>query len=223
MSRFEVSDTFKTGIYDYDNSLFYINMNDAKRILKMKGSISGIGIWIHDIYDAEKISNEINSIFPFPYSTKNWMQMNQSIFTALKLEKTAMFIILTLIVFVAAFNIASSLIMMVMEKTKDIAILKAMGATNKTIKKIFVINGLSIGLVGTFFGVVFGVFICFLLKNYQFIHLPDAYPFSTIPINLNFYDVLIIAISTILICFLAAVYPANKASKLDPVEAIRYA
>jgi lipoprotein-releasing system permease protein len=133
-----------------------------------------------------------------------------------------MFVILTLIIFVAAFNIASSLIMMVMEKTKDIAILKAMGATHRSIRKIFVLNGLIIGFVGTFFGVGLGLLTCFLLKRYHFIELPAAYPFSTLPVQLEWLDVAAIAASAMLICFLATLYPAIQASRLNPVDAVRY-
>ena len=240
MYRFEISGIFGTGFSEYDKALFYINISEASRILKMQytskndigyknGSnkqtkmyVTGIGIWLKDIYDAKSISKDLATQYQFPYKLKTWHEMNRSLFTALKLEKTAMFIILILIIFVAAFNIASSLIMLVMEKTKDIAILKAMGATDKAIKKIFIINGLAIGLIGTVIGLFSGVFVCLILQRYKFIKLPDAYPFSTIPINLNFHDVLIIAVSTIAICFFASFYPATKASKLDPVEALRY-
>jgi lipoprotein-releasing system permease protein len=133
-----------------------------------------------------------------------------------------MFIILTLIILVAAFNIASALIMMVMEKTKDIAVLKAMGAANKTIRKIFIIQGMFIGIMGTIIGTFSGVLVCFFLKKYDFIQLPDAYPFSTLPVQLEALDVLVISVSAIIICFFSTLYPAHKASKMDPVEALRY-
>ena len=112
--------------------------------------------------------------------------------------------------------------MMVMEKTKDIAVLKAMGATNRTIRKIFIIQGMIIGFLGTFLGTLSGIVICFILKKYDFIQLPDAYPFSTLPVQLEYLDVLMISISAIIICFFSTLYPSYKASKMDPVEAIRY-
>jgi lipoprotein-releasing system permease protein len=141
----------------------------------------------------------------------------------LKLEKTVMFIILTLIVLVAAFNIASSLIMMVMEKKKDIAILKAMGATDSSIRKIFVFKGMIIGLIGTSLGALLGFGICALLSRYHFIELPgDVYYLTTLPVRLQLLDVVIIAVSALFICFLATLYPARQAARLDPVEAIRY-
>ena len=150
------------------------------------------------------------------------MQINKSLFAALKLEKTAMFIILTLIILVAAFNIASALIMMVMEKTRDIAVLKAMGATNRAIRKIFMYKGMIIGSFGTVIGTAAGVGLCFILKKYDFIHLPDAYPFATLPVQLNYPDVAVIAASALAICFISTLYPSYKASKMDPAEALRY-
>ena len=141
----------------------------------------------------------------------------------MKLEKKVMFIILALIILVAAFNIASSLIMMVMQKTRDIAILKTMGATDSSIKRIFVFKGMVIGVLGTVLGVCLGLLICVLLKNYSFIELPgDIYYITTLPVKLKAMDVLTIAVSALAICFAAPLYPAHQASRLDPVEAIRY-
>ena len=149
--------------------------------------------------------------------------MNQNLFSALKLEKYVMFVILTLNILVAAFNIASSLIMMVMEKTKDIAILKAMGATNKSIRKIFIYKGVVIGFIGTSLGVILGSILCMLLKHYKFIELPgDVYYITTLPVRLEIFDVILIAIAAMAISFLSTLYPAHQASKLNPVEAIRY-
>jgi lipoprotein-releasing system permease protein len=151
------------------------------------------------------------------------MQMNHNLFSALKLEKTVMFIILALIVLVAAFNIASTLIMMVMGKTRDIAILKAMGAMDSSIRKIFIFNGMIIGFMGTSLGVCLGFIMCKLLEKYKFIELPgDVYYISTLPVRLEALDVFIIAAAAMVICFVATLYPARQASKLNPVEAIRY-
>jgi lipoprotein-releasing system permease protein len=134
-----------------------------------------------------------------------------------------MFIILTLIILVAAFNIAGTLIMVVMEKTKDIAILKAMGATNKNIRKIFVYKGMIIGLMGTVLGEVLGYFLCGLLKRYKFIELPsDIYYISTLPVQIEIFDTMLIALAAMIICYLATLYPANRAASLNPVEAFRY-
>lgn len=223
MKRFKVAGLFESGMYEYDGSLAYINLKDAQKILHMEGAVTGIEVRVKDIYDARNIAEKIVSNLGFPYWAKDWMQMNHNLFSALKLEKTVMFIILALIVLVAAFNIASTLIMMVMGKTKDIAILKAMGAQDSSIKKIFIFNGMIIGFVGTTLGVCLGFIMCELLEKYKFIELPgDVYYISTLPVRLNPMDVLIIAAAALIICFVATLYPARQASKLNPVEAIRY-
>ena len=223
MKRFKVAGLFESGMYEYDGSLAYINLKDAQKILHMEGAVTGIEVRVKDVYDARNIAEKIVSNLGFPYWAKDWMQMNHNLFSALKLEKTVMFIILALIVLVAAFNIASTLIMMVMGKTKDIAILKAMGAMDSSIRKIFIFNGMIIGSVGTTLGVCLGCIMCELLEKYKFIELPgDVYYISTLPVRLNPMDVLIIAAGALIICFVATLYPARQASKLNPVEAIRY-
>jgi len=223
MKRFKVAGLFESGMYEYDRSLAYIHIKDAQKILRMGDSVNGIEVRVNDIYNARNIAGRIVKELGFQYWARDWMQMNQNLFSALKLEKTVMFIILALIVLVAAFNIASTLIMMVMEKTKDIAILKAMGATNKSIRKIFVFKGIVIGSIGTILGVCLGFILCTVLKYYQFIELPgDVYYITTLPVKLELLDVVIIASAAMAISFLATLYPARQASKLDPVEAIRY-
>ena len=223
MKRFEVVGLFESGMYEYDGSLAYIDLEDAQKILNMKGSVTGIEVRVDDIYNARNIAKKIVSKLGFPYWARDWMRMNHNLFSALKLEKTVMFIILALIVLVAAFNIASTLIMMVMGKTKDIAILKAMGAMDSSIRKIFIYKGMIIGAVGTLLGVCLGFIICKLLEKYKFIQLPgDVYYISTLPVRLEALDVLMIASAAMVICFLATLYPASQASKLNPIEAIRY-
>ncbi|MCP4671752.1 MAG: lipoprotein-releasing ABC transporter permease subunit [Desulfobacula sp.] len=222
MKRFVVKDIFDSGMYEYDNALAYVNLKQAQQLCGANNKISAIGIWIDNVFEVKKVKNDLSDILNYPFYLRDWMDINKSLFSALKLEKTAMFIILTLIILVAAFNIASALIMMVMEKTRDIAVLKTMGATNKTIRTIFILKGMIIGLIGTMTGTILGVAACFILKKYDFIQLPDAYPFSTLPVQLEFFHVLIIAISAITICFFSTLYPSYKASKMDPVEALRY-
>lgn len=228
MKRFRVTGLFKSGMYEYDGSLAYIRLQDAQKILRMEDTVTGIEIRVTDIYKAReigtRIADELNRKDTYPsYWTRDWMQMNKNLFSALRLEKTVMFIILALIVLVAAFNIASSLIMMVMEKTRDIAILKAMGATDRSIGKIFVFKGMAIGTSGTVLGCGLGFFLCELLKRYEFVKLPgDVYYITTLPVLLNVQDVAIIAVSAVVICFLATLYPARQAAGLDPVEALRY-
>lgn len=223
LKRFRVVDFFQSGMYQYDEAYAFTRLPDAQAIMKNGDMVSGIEIRVDDIYRADQIARGIEANVGFPYWTKDWMRMNDNLFSALKLEKTAMFIILTLIVLVAAFNIASTLIMMVMEKTRDIAILKAMGATDASIRRIFVFKGMVIGTVGTVLGGILGFVICVLLKRYKFIELPgDVYYFTALPVQLQITDVLVIAGASLLICFLATLYPARQASRLNPVEAIRY-
>ncbi|CAN2041539.1 lipoprotein-releasing system permease protein [Candidatus Magnetomoraceae bacterium gMMP-15] len=223
MKRFVVKGFIESGMYEFDSSFAYIDIKAAQKILRIGDTVTGIELKLDDVYKAGEVASKIEKKLGFPYWTKDWIQMNQNLFSALKLEKVTMFIILTLIVLVAAFNIASTLIMMVMERTRDIAILKTMGATARTIRKIFVLNGMIIGAVGTTLGVCFGFILCFLLKHYKFIELPaGVYYVTTLPVNLNIFDIILIACSAMVICFLATLYPASQAAKLDPVEALRY-
>ena len=223
MKRFRVVGLFESGMYEYDGSLAYIRLDEAQKLLHMENAVSGIEVRVHDVYKAGEISRKIASGLGFPYWCRDWMQLNRNLFSALKLEKNVMFIILALIILVAAFNIASSLIMMVMEKTKDIAILKAMGATDKSIRRIFIFKGMTIGVTGTAIGVSLGFILCKLLERYKFIELPgDVYYISKLPVLLKTFDVVSIATASLVICFLATLYPARQASRLDPVEAIRY-
>lgn len=222
MKQFVVTGTFKSGMSEYDSSLAYARLDQVQALVGAKGKISAFGIWTDQIFKVKELSQNALGFITYPYYLRNWMDINHSLFSALKLEKTAMFVILTLIILVAAFNIASALIMMVMEKTRDIAVLKAMGATNSMIRRIFIIKGMIIGIIGTGIGTTLGVVICFILKRYEFIKLPEAYPFSTLPVQLEYSDVTLIAVSALVICFLSTLYPSYKASRMNPVEAIRY-
>ncbi len=223
MKKFVVKGSFNTGMYEYDSTLAYMNIEDARHILRFGKKISGIEIRLTDIYKAQKVAGIIRKKLGPGFIVKDWGMMNRNFFSALRLEKTAMFVILSLIVLVAAFNIAGSLVMMVMEKTRDIAILKAMGARNKSIKKIFVFKGMCIGAAGTLAGVFLGSILCFLLKHYEFIKLPrDIYYITTLPVKVNITDIIIIAVSALLISFIATLYPARQASGLDPAKAFRY-
>jgi lipoprotein-releasing system permease protein len=222
MKQFVITGTFKSGMSEYDSSLAYARLDQVQALVGAKGKISAFGIWTDQIFKVKELSQNALGFVDYPYYLRNWMDINHSLFSALKLEKTAMFVILTLIILVAAFNIASALIMMVMEKTRDIAVLKAMGATNAMIRRIFIIKGMIIGFIGTGIGTILGVVICFILKRYEFIKLPEAYPFSTLPVQLEYSDVILIAVSALVICFLSTLYPSFKASRMNPVEAIRY-
>jgi lipoprotein-releasing system permease protein len=214
---------FDTGMYEYDSSLAYVSITTAQDFLELGASVHGLELKVDDIYRASAIAAELEKKLGFGYVVKDWISMNKNLFSALKLEKTAMFIILALIVLVAAFNIISTLIMVVMSKGKDIAILKSMGATSKGIMKIFIYEGLVIGLTGTVLGVIGGLVLCEVLSRYDFIKLPsDVYPITTLPIKILPMDVTLVAVSAALITLIATIYPSWQASKIDPAVALRY-
>jgi len=214
---------FDTGMYEYDSSLAYISLTTAQDFLDLDQDVHGLELKVDDIYRASEIAAELEKKLGFGYIVKDWISMNKNLFSALKLEKTAMFIVLALIVLVAAFNIISTLIMVVMSKGKDIAILKSMGATSRGIMRIFVYEGLVIGLTGTVLGVIGGLALCEILSKYQFIKLPsDVYPITTLPIKVLPMDVTMVAISAALITLLATIYPSWQASKIEPAIALRY-
>lgn len=220
---FQVVGIFESGMYEYDNTLAYVNLPVAQQFLGIGDVVLGIEVKISNIYKARDIAENLQSILGSPFWVRDWMQMNQTLFSALKLEKVVMFIILTLIVLVAAFNIVSSLIMLVMEKTRDIAIMKTMGATTASIRKIFVVEGLMIGISGTFLGILGGFVLCALLKKYKFIELPEVvYGIKTLPVNVETLDVALIALAAVLLSLVATLYPSRQAAKLHPAEALRY-
>lgn len=223
--KFQVVGLFKSGLYGYDRNLAFISLRTAQSLLGKKGEVGSIEIRVTDITRADRIREKITeSLGGYPYYATDWMQNSstRSYFRALKLEKTVMFIILALIILVASFNIASTLIMMVMDKRKDIAILRTMGASDKQIRRIFVCKGMVIGMIGTFLGGCIGVILCGLLSRYQFIKLDsDIYPIDKLPVDLQSIDVIAISLTALAICFIATIYPARKASMLNPVEAIR--
>ena len=223
VARFRVVGLSESGMYEYDSSFAYVSLEEAGRLMGMEGRATGVEAKVDDIYQAGRIAARIKEELGYPYWAKDWMQSNRNLFSALKLEKVVMFIILVLIVMVAAFNIISTLIMVVMDKTKDIAVLMTLGATRKTIRRIFALEGLLIGVAGTFAGTISGGLLCYLLRRYEFIHLPsDVYYISTLPVALSPGILILVGGSSILICFLATLYPARQASLVEPAEAIRY-
>ncbi|MBI5048316.1 MAG: lipoprotein-releasing ABC transporter permease subunit [Deltaproteobacteria bacterium] len=223
IARFKISGIFEFGMYEYDSSMAFISIESANRFFRMGDTATGVEVKIKDIYQAEKMAKSIQKAIGGFYYVRTWMDMNKNLFSALKLEQAAMFIILLLIVIVAALNIISTLIMVVMEKGKDIAILKSMGATAGGIMRIFMIEGLVIGVIGTTIGIFGGVFLSAMLKKYQFIKLPgDVYTIATLPVKMDPFLITMIAVASLCISFLATLYPAWQASKMDPVEALRY-
>ncbi|KJS32102.1 MAG: ABC transporter permease [Desulfatitalea sp. BRH_c12] len=223
MKRFVVVDFFQTGMYEYDGSLAFLRLEDAQALSHARGTASAVEIRVRRIFDTAVMGRRIVAQLGETYRFRDWMQLNKNLFSALKLEKAAMFITLTLITLVATFSITSSLVMLVLEKIKAIAILRTMGATAKSIKWIFVMQGLLIGMIGTGTGVILGTGLCYLQRAYKLIRLPgDVYYITALPIDLKLTDVAIVAVSALLICFLATLYPAQQASRFDPVEVIRY-
>ena len=174
---------FNSGMYDYDLNLIFTNLKTGQEMLGLDNQFSAVAIRLDNLYLADKVREELSNILGFDYNLKTWMEANQNFFAALKLEKITMFIILTLIVLVASFNIVSALVVLVVEKTKDIGILKAIGMTSVRIRNIFTYEGLIIGILGTFFGTLGGILLCGLLKKYQFIKLPeDIYYIDRLPV-----------------------------------------
>ena len=231
MKRFRVKGIFYSGMYEFDIKNAYVSIESAQKFFSMGDRVTGIAIKTNDIYKVKEIGSEIRRRMGFPFWTTDWMEMNRNLFSALRLEKIIMFIILILIVLVAAFNIISTLIMVVMEKNKDIAILKSMGASSRSILKIFVIEGGVIGVVGTTLGAILGLVIAFNLEKitefvenlFGFKILPsDVYYIDKFPSQVNSLDVGLIIVTAIGISLLATLYPSWRASKLDPAEALRY-
>jgi lipoprotein-releasing system permease protein len=213
---------FDSGMYEYDVGLAYLSMSKLQDLLGMPGAVTGIEVRVDDIYRSSQVANSIERELGYPYRTTDWQEMNGSLFAALKLEKTTMFVILILIVVVAAFNIVSTLIMIVRNKTKEIGILRSMGSTAQSVMKIFILEGLLIGSVGTAMGVVGGMLLSWIVGKYRFISLPeDVYFIDTLPVHMEVRDFLTVCIAALLITLLATIYPARKASQLTPVEAIR--
>jgi lipoprotein-releasing system permease protein len=221
--RFRVVKRFNSGLYEFDATSAFIALDRAQEFFNMSDMVTGIEVRVEDVYRVDRVTDVLKQELSEGFVIKDWQEMNQNLFAALKLEKLAMFIILVMIVFVAAFNIVSTLIMMVMEKNRDIAILKSMGATDRSIMKIFMYEGLIIGLFGTFLGMISGLLICGALKRFEIIKLdPSVFYMTTLPVKIVATDILIITVASCILCFIATLYPAWRASRLDPVEAIRY-
>lgn len=223
VKAFKLAGIFEVGMFEYDSNLVMVNIRQAQEFFGFKGAVTGIEVRISDIYMAAVVRERIQKSLGFSYYAKDWMQMNKNLFSALRLEKFAMFVILILIILVASFNIVSTLIMNVIEKQREIAILKTIGATNKGIMSIFVIQGFFIGLAGTAIGLTGGYALSYILNTYQIIKLPpDIYYLSHLPVKMKLSDFLAVSSSAIIISFLSTIYPAWQAAKLDPIEPLRY-
>lgn len=221
--RFIVVGFFKSGMHEYDAKLVYMNLPDAQSFFELGDAVSNIEIRVQDVYQAEEVAKRIQRKLGFPYGAQDWTRLWPNLFSALKLEKTVYFLVLLLMVIIGAFNIISTLIMVVMEKKKDIAVLQSMGASRRSIRRIFLIKGCVIGAVGTILGVLFGYGICLLIAHYQFIQLPEGvFLISTVPVRIHLGNFVLVGLASFLVCLLASIYPARHAAKMDPVEIIRY-
>lgn len=221
--RFIVTGIFNTGLYEFDSSMALIRLEAGQNLFNLDGDISYIQVRIEDVFRAPKIAAKIQEIVPPMAYTMTWMELNESLFSALKLEKNIMFLTITLIVIVAALNIIATLILMVMEKTRDIGILMAMGATSRNIRKIFFLQGAMIGVIGTVAGTILGLVWCALANAFELIKIPvDIYQISFVPFRIKLLDLFLIVGITLLISFISTLFPSHRAAKVDPVIALKY-
>jgi len=225
MRQFEITGTFTTGMYDYDMQNVYTTLEDSQELLGITqpGVVGGVGIRTTDPSIAQEVTEEIQELLGFPYYTQSWIVTNQALFSALALEKIVMGLILGLIVLVAAFNIVSTLVMVVADRTREIGILKAMGMTRSGIMRVFVLQGAWIGIMGTLVGTVLGVLVSVAIERYELIRIPpDVYFVDHLPVSLRAIDLARIVTASIAISFLATIYPSRRAAALEPVDAIRH-
>ncbi len=221
--RYAVVGLFDSGMHEYDRSLVFMNLVDAQRFFVLGDTVTSIEIRVRDVKKAQEVAGGIQRRMGFPYLAEDWTRLWPNLFSALRLERWVYILVLLLMVLIAAFNIVSTLIMMVMEKRRDIAVLRSMGASRSSIRRIFLLKGCIIGVVGTLLGVLLGYGICLLIQEYQFIELPqDVFLVSTVPVRISALHFLAVGLASFVICLLASIYPARQAATLDPVEVIRY-
>jgi lipoprotein-releasing system permease protein len=223
--QFEVTGTFTLGLYDYDQTNLYARLQDVQDLMGTLESdeVSGIGVRGPNAWEASELAERIQEALGYPYDAQSWAVTNRALFSALALEKLAMWVILFLIVVVASFNIVSTLVMVVVDRTREIGILKSMGMTNRRILHVFMLQGVWIGVIGTSVGTALGCFLAWLLDTYEIIQIPpDVYFVDRLPVALHMFDVVLIYVASVAVAFLATIYPARQASRLEPVEAIRH-
>ncbi len=221
VKKFEVRGIFETGMYEYDASMAYISIPDAAGLFKIDG-VSGIHLKTDDFFNADKIADHINEMYTDRYDAVDWKQMHKNLFSWMELEKIGMFIALSLIIAVAAFNIISTLVMIVMEKRQEIGILKTMGSIPAAVSRIFMGIGLAVGIVGCLLGWALGYTLCWLQLRFNIVHLPpEIYFISSLPIDMHPFDFLVVGLAAVFLCFLATIYPARRAAKSSVVEVLR--
>ena len=223
LKKFRVISVFNSGFYPYDAGQAYISLTAAQKFFSMRDSLSGIEVRLHDVYRSKTVAKSVIETLGAEYTIQDWSEMNKSLFSAIGLEKLAMFLVAALITLVAAFNIVSTLVMMVIEKQADIATLKSIGATSASIMKIFMLEGIVIGTIGTCIGTAMGIVACWAADTFQWIRLDSgSYFLKYLPFTVTQGDVALVMLASLLICFLSTLYPARQASKLDPVVVFRY-
>jgi lipoprotein-releasing system permease protein len=222
MRRFVVVGIIKTGMSEIDSAVVFMGLADAQRFFEMEGAVTNVEMRIGDVKDSRAVAERLQKQLGFPYFAEDWTRLWPNLFSALELEKTVYFLVLLLMILVGAFNIVSTLVMVVMEKRKDIAILRSMGATGQSIRKIFLFKGCVIGVVGTVLGVFLGLLVCGLIAQYEFALPEGMFLISTVPVRIYWSNFLLVAVASFLVCLLASLYPSRQAAKLDPVEIIRY-
>lgn len=221
--RYRVEGIFSSGMYEYDANLVFMNLKNAQTLFEMRDLASGVSVALNDAERADSAKHAWQSRLKYPFVVRTWMDLNRTLLGALKLEKTVMFLILALIVLVACLNIAGSLTILVMDKTKDIGVLKALGAAPGNILKIFAVNGLTVGVIGAGAGLVIGAALCWALGRFRLVDLPrDIYYLDRLPVRMGAFDTAAILGVAVLLAFLSSLYPAFSAARLDPVKALRY-
>ncbi|MCP4805669.1 MAG: ABC transporter permease [Proteobacteria bacterium] len=221
VKAFRVAGIYYSGMYEYDTKWTYVTIEDAQEFLKMGDAVTGIEVTVEDIYGVDPVALDIEAALQYPYYTRHWKNLNRHLFDALRLEKQVMGLILSLIVSVASLNIVGTMILVVLTKGREIAIMKAMGATSNQIRAIFMSEGVIIGVVGAVLGTGLGLFGCWFLEVYGYPLNTDVYYLDTLPVQVEPAMVALVAVSAVVICFLATLYPASRAAALHPVEGLR--
>ena len=223
MKKFRISGLLKTGYYEFDNTIAYTLLPHASDFLGLKQGTTGVAIKLHNINDAEKVAEKISQKIGYGYSVRTFAQLNSTLYAALKLEKTMMFIILFLIIGVASLNIASNLILLGTEKLRDIGIMRAIGASPKMIRRIFMWEAMVIATLGIVLGILLACLLCWIIATFNIVELPgDIYYLTKVPVRMQWQDILAVVGGSYMICFVAGLYPALKASRVHPTDAIRY-
>ncbi len=223
MKKFRISGLLRTGYYEFDNTIAYTTLNHASDFFGLKQGTTGLAVRLHNLNDAEKAAEQIRPVVGYRYSVKTFAQLNSTLYAALKLEKAMMFIILFLIIGVASLNIASNLILLGTEKLRDIGIMRAMGASPKLIRKVFLWEAMVIATLGITLGLLLACLLCWIIATFNIVELPgDIYYLTKVPVRMQLWDMLSVVGGSYLICFVAGLYPAVKASRVHPTDAIRY-